>query len=203
MHHDDADSGSSAAQYPLGRPGAEDPLPRHGWKPNAGNGRRSAYQRYLSLGFDELEASAWLQFESVAMSLHSAVNRGLLQHHKLSLADVQLLAHLKSSSPMQMGALAETLMVAPSALTQQIQRLEGRRLVRRGPSSVDGRRVLATITKEGIRSTAAALETYARLVRANFLDQLSRRQTIALGDSCRRVGVRVKAIDSALDLPEN
>ncbi|WP_319437256.1 MarR family winged helix-turn-helix transcriptional regulator [Mycobacterium sp. RTGN5] len=200
MHHDDADSGSSA-EYPL-CPGVEDPLPRHGWKPNAGNGRRSAYQRYLSLGFDELEASAWLQFESVAMSLHSIVNRGLLQHHKLSLTDVQLLAHLKSSGPIQMGTLAEMLMVAPSALTQQIQRLEQRRLVGRGPSSDDGRRVLATITKEGIRATTASLETYARLVRANFLDQLSRRQTIALGDSCRRVDARLKATDAGPDLPD-
>jgi DNA-binding MarR family transcriptional regulator len=201
MHHDDADSRSSA-QYPLSPPGAEDSLPRHGWKPNARNGRRSAYERYLSLGFDELEARAWLHFESVAMSLQAVVNRGLLQHHKLSLADVQLLAHLKSSGPIQMGALAEMLMVAPSALTQQIQRLERRRLVRRGASTDDGRRVLATITKEGIRSVTASLETYARLVRANFLDELSRRQMIALGDSCRRIGARLKAADSSLDPPD-
>ncbi|NTY62421.1 winged helix-turn-helix transcriptional regulator [Mycolicibacterium sphagni] len=202
MHHDDADSGSSA-QYPLCFPGVEDPLPRRGWEPNAGNAGRSAYQRYLSLGFDELEASAWLHFESVAMALQSVVNRGLMQHHKLSLADVQLLAHLKSSGPRQMGTLAEMLMVTPSALTQQIQRLERRRLVRRDASSDDGRRVLATITKEGVRSTTASLETYARLVRAHFLDELSRRQMIALGDGCRRISARLKAADATLDLPDS
>ncbi|WP_240163562.1 MarR family winged helix-turn-helix transcriptional regulator [Mycolicibacterium sphagni] len=137
------------------------------------------------------------------MALQSVVNRGLMQHHKLSLADVQLLAHLKSSGPRQMGTLAEMLMVTPSALTQQIQRLERRRLVRRDASSDDGRRVLATITKEGVRSTTASLETYARLVRAHFLDELSRRQMIALGDGCRRISARLKAADATLDLPDS
>jgi DNA-binding MarR family transcriptional regulator len=165
-------------------------------------GREYSQQRRQKLGFDELEASAWLHFEAVAMALQSVVNRGLMQHHKLSLADVQLLAHLMNSGPSQMGTLAEMLMVTPSALTQQIQRLERRRLVRRDASSDDGRRVLATITKEGIRSTTASLETYARLVRANFLDELSRRQMIALGDGCRRISARVKATDATLDLPD-
>jgi DNA-binding MarR family transcriptional regulator len=157
----------------------------------------------VSLGFDELEASAWLHFESVAMSLQSVVNRGLVRHHKLSLADVQLLSHLKSAGPCQMGTLADMLMVTPGALTQQIQRLERRRLVRRDASSDDGRRVLATITKEGIRVTTASLETYARLVRAHFLDEMSRRQMIALGDGCRRISARLKATDSTVDLPDS
>ena len=165
-------------------------------------GRQSAQQRRQSLGFDDVEAGAWLQFESVAIALHGLVNRTLLRHHRLSLADVQLLAHLKSRGPSQMGILAEMLMVTPSALTQQIQRLERRRLVRRDASSDDGRRVMATITREGVRLTTASLETYARLVRAHFLDELSRRQMIALGDGCRRISARLKAIDSTLDLPD-
>jgi DNA-binding MarR family transcriptional regulator len=196
MHHDGADSGSSAQWV-------EDPLPRLDWEPNAGNGYRFAYQRYLSLGFDELEANAWLQFESVALALQSVVNRGLVQQHKLSLADVQLLSHLKSSGPSQMGTLAEMMMVTPSAVTQQTQRLEGRRLVRRETSSDDGRRVLATITREGIGLTMAALETYSRLVRAHFLDDLSRRQMIALGDGCRRISANLKAAELASDLPDS
>ncbi|MBB3605237.1 DNA-binding MarR family transcriptional regulator [Mycolicibacterium sp. BK556] len=195
MHHDDADSGSSAQWV-------EDPLPGYEWEPNAGNGFRPAYQRYLSLGFDELEASAWLHFDSVATALQSVVNRGLLHQHKLSLADVQLLSHLKSNGPSQMGVLAEMLMVTPSALTQQTQRLERRRLVSREASSDDGRRVLATITREGVRLTTASLETYARLVRAHFLDDLSRRQMIALGDGCRRISARLRATDSAPDLTD-
>ncbi|WP_264004825.1 MarR family winged helix-turn-helix transcriptional regulator [Mycolicibacterium sphagni] len=195
MHHDDADSGSSAHR-------AENPLPRPGWGQAEGDRYRPDYQRYLDLGFDEFEATAWLQFESVAMALQSVVNRGLVQQHQLSLADVQLLAYLKSRGPSQMGTLAEMLMVTPSAITQQTQRLERRRLVRRDASSDDGRRVLATITKGGARLATASLETYARLVRAHFLDELSRPQMIALGDGCRRISARLKAIDSTLDRPD-
>jgi hypothetical protein len=40
-------------------------------------------------------------------------------------------------------------------------------------------------------------------VRANFLDELSRRQMIALGDGCRRISARVKATDATLDLPDS
>lgn len=134
--------------------------------------------------------------------MHGLVNRALLQYHELSLADVQVLAHLKNRGPSQMSALAEMLMVTPSALTQQTQRLERRRLVRRDASSDDGRRVLATITREGVRLITAALETYARLVRTHFLDELSRPQMIALGDGCRRISARLKAIDSGLEHPD-
>jgi hypothetical protein len=69
-------------------------------------GRRSVQQRRQKLGFDEVETSAWVHFESVTLALHSVVNRGLLQHHRLSLADVQLLAHLNNRGPSQMGSLA-------------------------------------------------------------------------------------------------
>ncbi|WP_319437258.1 MarR family winged helix-turn-helix transcriptional regulator [Mycobacterium sp. RTGN5] len=155
------------------------------------------------LGLDDVEESAWLQFDFVARALHAVVNRELLEHHRLTLADVQLLAHLKSHGPSQMGCLAEMLMVTPSALTQQAQRLERRGMLRRCASHKDGRRVMAVITREGFTSATDALETYARLVRKHFLSEFSRRQMIALGDSCRRIGTRLKATDSSLDLPDS
>lgn len=191
MHHDDADRGSSVRW-------AGDPLPRPVFRPSD-MVSRSTHQRFVQLGFDDVEAGAWVHFESVAIALHSAVNRALAHHHQLSLADVQLLAHLKGHGPSAMGALAELLMVTPSALTQQIQRLERRRLVHREASSDDGRRVLATITRDGLRLTVASLETYARVVRAHFLDELSRNQMIALGDGCRRISARLKAVDASVD----
>ncbi|ULN42383.2 MarR family transcriptional regulator [Mycolicibacterium crocinum] len=162
-------------------------------------GRQTTQPDRRRLGFDDIEASAWVQFESAAIGLHALVNRALVQHHELSLADVQVLTHLKNHGPSAMGALAELLMVTPSALTQQIQRLERRRLVHREASSDDGRRVLATITRDGLRLTGASLETYARVVRAHFLDELSRNQMIALGDGCRRISARLKAVDASVD----
>jgi DNA-binding MarR family transcriptional regulator len=92
------------------------------------------------------------------------------------------------------------LMITPGALSQQIRRLERRRLVRRDASSDDGRRVMATITTEGVKLTVVSLETYAGLVRTHFLDELSRRQMIALGDGCRRISARLKAISPTPDV---
>ncbi len=140
-----------------------------------------------------------MQFEAVAVMLHDVVNRGLVRHHRLTLADVHLLAYLKGHGPSPMGAIAETLMVTPGALTQQAQRLERRRLVQRRSSKDDGRRVMAMLTLDGARSLAAALETYSKLVRAHFLNELSRPQMIALGDSCRRITAKLKLADPALD----
>ncbi|TGD89369.1 MarR family transcriptional regulator [Mycolicibacterium sp. CH28] len=140
-----------------------------------------------------------MQFESVAIMLHDVVNRGLVQHHRLTLADVHMLAYLKAHGPSPMGAIAETLMVAPGALTQQARRLEQRRLVHRQASSDDGRRVMAMLTLDGARSLTAALKTYSGLVREHFLDELSRPQMIALGDSCRRISARLKGADPAPD----
>lgn len=140
-----------------------------------------------------------MQFESAAIGLHALVNRALVQHHELSLADVQVLTHLKNHGPSPMRALAEMLRVTPSALTQQTQRMERRRLIHRRAGSDDGRLVMASITREGLRLTTAALETYARLVRTHFLSQLSRNQMIALGDGCRRISARLKAVDASVD----
>ncbi|MGY4712015.1 MarR family winged helix-turn-helix transcriptional regulator [Mycolicibacterium sp. CBM1] len=159
-----------------------------------------ARDRRERLGFDELENDAWVSFQSAAMLLHDIVNRGLVQHHQLSLADVQMLSYLRSRGPSPMGALAEFLMVTPGALTQQAQRLERRRLVHRRASEDDGRRVMAMLTLEGARSLAAALHTYSRLIQANFLNELNRRQMIALGDSCRRISGKLKQSEAAPEL---
>ncbi|AQT82558.1 hypothetical protein B1R94_04215 [Mycolicibacterium litorale] len=133
------------------------------------------------------------------MQLHDVVNRGLVRTHRLTLTDVQMLAYLKHRGPSPMGAIAETLMVTPGALTQQAQRLERRRLVQRRAAKDDGRRVMAMLTLTGARSLAAALETYSRLVRTHFLNELSRPQMIALGDSCRRINARLSGFDSSPD----
>jgi len=152
-------------------------------------------------GVDGVEAGAWLHFQFVATVLHEIINRGLVESHRLTLTDVRLLGHLRHHGPSQMGALAAMLMVTPSRVTQQTQRLERRDLVRRTVSSNDGRKVLASITRTGVAQLAAAMETYAKLVRTHFLGQLSRSQTIALGDGCRRISAALQAAEPSPRLP--
>lgn len=137
------------------------------------------------------------------MLLHDVVDRGLVRKHGLALIDVQMLAYLKSHGPSPMGAVAEILMVTPGALTQQAQRLERRQLVQRRAGRDDGRRVMVMLTLDGARALAAVLETYSRLVRTHFLNELSRPQMIALGDSCRRINARLSGLESSLDATDS
>lgn len=177
------------------------------------SGDHSAQQHFVSddaklthslsetLGVDDDDAGAWLRFRSVARALCETINRDLAHTHDLTLMDVRLLEYLRNHGQVRMGVLAEALMVTPSRLTQQAQRLERRGLVRRSVSNGDGRRVFATITREGVTQLTAAMKTYARLVRRYFLGELSRPQMIALGDVCRRISDSVKATGPAPRLP--
>ncbi|MCV7001366.1 hypothetical protein [Mycolicibacterium alvei] len=63
----------------------------------------------------------------------------------------------------------------------------------RGSSPDDWRGVLAGITSEGRARAAPAVATYARALRTHYLDHLSRRQMIALGDTCRRISTSLRA----------
>jgi DNA-binding MarR family transcriptional regulator len=92
-----------------------------------------------------------------------------------------------------MGDLADELMSLPSRVTRQIHRLETQRLVRRCSSPEDGRGVLATITADGRELLRVAMSTYGDGVRAHFLSRLSRPQTAAMGENCRRIGAALKS----------
>ena len=84
-------------------------------------------------------------------------------------------------------------MSLPSRVTRQIHRLERQNLVRRCSTPEDGRGVLATITDDGRALLRQAMSTYGDGVRNHFLSRLSRPQTAAMGENCRRVGVALKA----------
>jgi len=144
-------------------------------------------------GLGEFEQRCWEQFTEAAAFLYAAAHRQLLHVHGLTLLDVMLLRLLANSrkGSARMGELAQALAVIPSRVSQQIRRLEAQGLVRRSKSSDDRRVVIASITIEGQAKLKPVLRTYARGVRALYLNPVTRQQMSALGDSSRR-------IDSAL-----
>ncbi|QZA09003.1 MarR family transcriptional regulator [Mycolicibacter heraklionensis] len=95
----------------------------------------------------------------------------------------------------RMGDLAQELMVNRSRISQQVRRLESQGLVRRARSTMDLRGVVAVITRQGRAKVKPAAEAYAQDVRRYYLDQMSRRQMIAMGDGCRRITQRAKAAE--------
>lgn len=139
---------------------------------------------------DGAEIRCWQQFFASSTRLLAALNSSLTEAHGLSLFEVLLLDSLAKShvGSARMRDLADTFVMAPSRVTQQIRRLQTQGLVSRSADPGDRRGVLATITPRGRSRLGPAVETYAREIRAHYLNHMSREQMIALGDSCRRVG---------------
>lgn len=142
-----------------------------------------------------MEQRCWHAFLESSTLLLGALNRRLMNAHQLTLFDflvLDLLAKSKSGS-VRMGDLAQALVLAPSRVTQQIGRMEAARLVQRSRSTQDRRGVIASITGEGRARVKPAAKTYAQEIRQHYLDQMSRPQMIAMGDSCRRINLPLKA----------
>lgn len=146
-------------------------------------------------GLDEIEQLCWQAFLESSTLLLDVINRRLIARHNLSMFDFLVLDALARSvdGSARMGDLAHALVLAPSRLTEFMRRMESQGLVRRGRSRADGRGVIASITREGRARVRPAAHTYAQSVRAFYLNQVSRSQMIALGDSCRRISVPLKA----------
>lgn len=146
-------------------------------------------------GLDEIEQQCWQEFLQSSTLLLGVINRRILARHALSLFEFLALDALARSADgsARMGDLAHAMALAPSRLTELMRRMESQGLVRRSRSRTDGRGVIATITREGRALVRPAAHTYALSIRTFYLQQLSRPQMIALGDSCRRINVPLKA----------
>jgi DNA-binding MarR family transcriptional regulator len=140
-------------------------------------------------GLDETEQRCWQAFLESSALLLEILDRELLKKCQLRLFDFLVLSVLGRShgGSARMGDLAEALAVGPSRMTQQIRRLESLGLVRRSRSTRDKRGVVATVTHEGRLQLLPATKTYAAHIRRHYLDQMTRQQMIAMGDSCRRI----------------
>lgn len=140
-------------------------------------------------GIDYAGRNCWHQLVASSEALFTSLNARVMAAHKLSLFDILLLDLLTKSKGgfVRMCELAETFVLVPGRVTQHIARLESHGLARRSPSPSDRRSVLASITPEGQARVRPALKTYAGLIRAHYLDPMSRQQMIALGDACRRI----------------
>lgn len=176
-------------------PAVSPALRRSGWIPSpAVDETGSDSPEHRLPGLDETEQRCWHEFLDASARVLETLNRILIDEHQLTLFDFMVLEMLaRSRGSARMGDLAQELVLLPSRVSQQIRRLESDGLVERHRSTNDGRGVIATITREGLARVRPAVKTYARAVRMLYIDQMSRRQIIVLGDSCRRISVSLKA----------
>lgn len=143
---------------------------------------------------DSAEYKSWQHYLATAMRMTTLLNRELLDAHQLSLADLQLLDLLDTSpaGSVQMGELAEALVLPASRLTRQIKKLEERGLVQRTLDPQDRRRVMATLTATGKTLLEQSLITYSNVVRTHFLEPLTRPQISAMDTTCRQISDGLK-----------
>jgi DNA-binding MarR family transcriptional regulator len=140
-------------------------------------------------GLDIGELRSWQNFLDASLRLQAKLNRDLNDAFRLTLEDVRLLHELakSGSGSVRMGALAQTLVSSASRVSRRVDRLEARGLARRGSSDRDGRYVLAEITDDGRALLNKAMIVYGQGVRGHYLTQLSRPQTSAMAENCRRI----------------
>ncbi|WP_409436882.1 MarR family transcriptional regulator [Mycobacterium sp. SMC-14] len=140
-------------------------------------------------GLDGIEQRAWQQFLNCSLNVLAGLNESLMDAHNISIRDVLLLELLNRPDRRshRLCALARSLWVSKGQLTTQIRRLEGLGWITRSPNRRDARGMLLRITSEGHMHLNAVLETYAREVRAQYLDYLQHEHMVSLVDGCRRI----------------
>ena len=114
----------------------------------------------------------------------------VFHRHGLEAWEYDVLATLRrAGEPYQLtpGGLIDTMMITSGAMTNRIDRLEGRGLVTRSKSPDDGRKVLVTLTPEGLATLDAALVDHVanQLSIVGGLDESERRQLV---DLLRKLG---------------
>ncbi|MEP1123627.1 MAG: MarR family transcriptional regulator [Ilumatobacter sp.] len=95
---------------------------------------------------------------------------------------------LRHGDPYQLtpGQLLESMMITSGAMTNRIDRLEQRGLVKRAKSPSDGRQVLVVLTEKGLETVDAALVDHAANER-EIVDALTSGQRDQLVDLLRRL----------------
>lgn len=82
----------------------------------------------------------------------------LLRPFGLTFARYQVLGQVRWSEPVTLGSIGERLWIAPSTVTNAVNRLENAGLIRRISDPGDGRATLAEITPKGRRTMDRAVE---------------------------------------------
>lgn len=120
------------------------------------------------------------------LDLVALVIRGLSGNRDLSLTAVATLGSLAQLGPQRITTLAAAEGVSQPSMTQLVQRLEQRGMVKRGADPSDGRAALVKLTEEGRAALAARRERNARLI-AKLLTDLPEADVDSLSEALAAV----------------
>ncbi len=138
---------------------------------------------------DEDERRAWLGLLEVTSGLFELLDRDLKAMAEITMEDYEIL-HLLSEADdrrLRVGALSERMLASRTRLSQRIDRLGRRGLVRRERCPEDGRAINVVLTDEGYELLAAIAPKHLRSVRGRLFDHLTRTDVTSLGRSLDKV----------------
>lgn len=111
------------------------------------------------------------------------------ERHGLEPAEFDVLATLRRTGPphrMSAGTLGRALMITSGSVTNRVDGLEDRGLIRRADDPEDRRGVLVELTPRGLRMVDAALEHHVETERG-LVEGLTAGQRAQLADLLRRL----------------
>ena len=118
---------------------------------------------------------AWTAVCEVVDRVRVAVNRDLRHHVGLTLAENLVLCQVAMApgKSLRMVDIAQLLIIAKSAVTKTVDRLEERGLITRQRDLSDRRTVHATLTAEGAKLFASAQPAFVDAVQRHFADHIT------------------------------
>ncbi len=132
---------------------------------------------------DPERLAVWRRLVVAHAAIERMLTRALQTEREMPLAWFEVLAALQvADGRLRVMELAETVMVNPSSLSRQLDRIEEAGLIRRERSvgDEDARAVAVVLTREGRARWRAANTTYQRIVRKAFTRHLTDTDVTAL-----------------------
>ena len=150
---------------------------------------------------DDTEDRAWRGYRRMFTLLEARLARDLADDSGLSVADYTVLSNLVDVEERRwrLTALAQHMQWSQSRLSHQINRMEGRGLVRRDLVAADGRGAFVVLTRLGLKAIAAATPGHMEAVRRHMINLLTDEQLRDLGDITEIVITHLAAFEADVD----
>jgi DNA-binding MarR family transcriptional regulator len=144
---------------------------------------------------DDEEKRAWLALLEVGTGLFELLDRDLKAMAGITLEDYEIL-HLLSAADqhrLRVGELANRMLASRTRLSQRIDRLAKRGLVRRERCPEDGRAINVVLTDEGEDLLVRTAPRHLVSVRSRVFDHLTRTDVTSLGRSLDKLVESIRA----------
>ncbi|MBS1265987.1 MAG: hypothetical protein MAG471_01852 [Acidimicrobiaceae bacterium] len=123
---------------------------------------------------DDVERAFWWRFVVARSSVIADVEAALKADAGIGFEDYEVLVHLSAAADhrLLMSDLAKHMVHSRNRVTQRIDRMVARGLVRREQCPDDGRCAFAVMTDEGFALIESAAPDHVRAVREHLIDRL-------------------------------